>query len=83
MVVNYSSNAVEGQKVVDEIKSNERGAILVKADGSREEDVKALFSETVNQFGRLDVLVSNAGLQKDAPFLEMTLGNGRRLLTSI
>jgi glucose 1-dehydrogenase len=80
VVVNYSSSADEGQKVVDEIQANGGSAILVKADVSKEEEVKALFAETVNKFGRLDVLVSNAGLQKDAPFLEMTLAQWQKVI---
>lgn len=80
VVVNYSSNAEAGQEVVDEIKLNGGNAILVKADVSKEDEVKALFAETVNQFGRVDVLVSNAGLQKDAPFLEMTLEQWQKVI---
>lgn len=80
VVVNYSSSAAEGQQVVDEIKANGGSAILVKADVSKEDEVKALFSQTINEFGRLDVLVSNAGLQKDAPFLEMTLEQWQKVI---
>jgi glucose 1-dehydrogenase len=55
-------------------------AILVQADVSSEEQVKALFNETIAKFGRLDILVSNAGLQKDAPFLEMTLQQWQKVI---
>lgn len=80
VVVNYSSNAAAGQAVVDEIQANGGSAILVKADVSKEDEVKALFAETINQFGRLDVLVSNAGLQKDSPFLEMSLEQWQKVI---
>ncbi|TLV03140.1 SDR family oxidoreductase [Dyadobacter luticola] len=80
VVVNYSSNAEEGQNTLDEILSNGGSGILVKADVSREEEVLAMFRETINKFGKLDVLVSNAGLQKDSPFLEMTLQQWQKVI---
>ncbi|MCE7060532.1 SDR family oxidoreductase [Dyadobacter sp. CY343] len=80
VVVNYSSNEEEGKKTVNEIKERGGEAILIQADVSKEEDVLAMFRETVDKFGRLDVLVSNAGLQKDAPFLEMTLQEWQKVI---
>jgi glucose 1-dehydrogenase len=80
VVVNYSSNTAAGQEVVDEIRGNGGSAVLVKADVSREDEVKSLFAEAVNHFGRVDVLVSNAGLQKDASFLDMTLEQWQKVI---
>ncbi|MCE6990054.1 SDR family oxidoreductase [Dyadobacter sp. CY323] len=80
VVVNYSSSPEEGQQTLDEILSNGGSAILVQADVSREDDVLALFRETISKFGRLDVLVSNAGLQKDSPFLEMSLQQWQKVI---
>ncbi|NIJ53956.1 SDR family oxidoreductase [Dyadobacter arcticus] len=80
VVVNYSSNAEEGQNTLNEILNKGGSAILVQADVSREDDVLALFRETISKFGRLDVLVSNAGLQKDSPFLEMSLQQWQKVI---
>jgi len=80
VVVNYASNQEEGQKVVEEITSSGGVAILVKADVSHEEEVKALFNQTISSFGRLDILVSNAGLQQDSSFLEMTLAKWQKVI---
>ena len=80
VVVNYSSNAEEGQSTVDEIEKHGGIAILVKADVSHEEEVKAMFNKTINEFGRLDILVSNAGLQQDSSFLEMTLTQWQKVI---
>jgi glucose 1-dehydrogenase len=80
VVVNYASNAEEGQKTLDEIQANGGSAILIKVDVSREDEVLALFRDTVSKFGRLDVLVSNAGLQKDSPFLEMSLQQWQKVI---
>ncbi|MCF2501775.1 SDR family oxidoreductase [Dyadobacter sp. CY107] len=80
VVVNYSSNLEEGEKTLNEILSKGGTGILVKADVSHEEEVKALFNETISKFGRIDIVVSNAGLQKDSSFLEMTLEQWKKVI---
>ena len=80
VVVNYSSNMDEGQKTLDEITANGGIGILVKADVSKEDEVKALFNKTITEFGRLDILVSNAGLQQDSSFLEMSLEKWQKVI---
>jgi glucose 1-dehydrogenase len=80
VVVNYSSNADAAGEVLDEITKSGGEGIIVKADVSREEEVKALFNETISKYGRLDVLVSNAGLQQDSSFLEMTLQQWQKVI---
>lgn len=80
VVVNYASNQAEGQKTLDEIQKAGGTGILVKADVSHEEEVKALFNKTIAEFGKLDILVSNAGLQQDASFLDMTLAQWQKVI---
>ncbi|QRQ99911.1 SDR family oxidoreductase [Dyadobacter sandarakinus] len=80
VVVNYASDEEGGQSALDEILSNGGAGILIKADVSKEHDVNAMFEETIQTYGRLDVLVSNAGLQKDAPFLEMSLEQWQKVI---
>jgi glucose 1-dehydrogenase len=73
VIVNYRSDPDEAARVVDRIEENGSRAIAIRADVSREEDVRAMFAETLKQFGTIDILVNNAGLQRDAAFHEMTL----------
>ncbi len=80
VVVNYSTNQEEGQKTLDTIKNSGGAGLLVQADVSKEDDVARLFARTIEVFGRLDVLVSNAGLQQDATFLEMTLAQWQKVI---
>ena len=80
VVVNYSANKDAAQEVLEEIKSGGGTGIIVKADVSREEEVQALFSQTISTYGRLDILVSNAGLQQDSSFLEMTLQQWQKVI---
>jgi glucose 1-dehydrogenase len=73
IVVNYSSSADKAEKVVQSIRENGGKAFSFKADVSKEDDVIAMFSETIKQHGTVDILINNAGLQNDAKFHEMTL----------
>jgi len=62
VVVNYSSSKDYADRVVEEIKSNGGSAIAVQADISKLDDIKRLFAETMEAFGRLDILVNNANV---------------------
>jgi glucose 1-dehydrogenase len=59
--------------VTDQIASGGGRAIALCADVSSEDQVGAMFDEACATFGTLDIVVANAGLQRDAPFAEMTL----------
>ena len=72
VVVNYSSSRPGADKVVDEIKSRGGKAIAVQADVSKPSDVKRLFAETKKAFGRVDVLVNNAGVYNFAALEQIT-----------
>jgi glucose 1-dehydrogenase len=73
LVVNYASNADAAECVVKEIGDRGGKAIAVRADVSDEQQVLALFKATFEAYGTIDILVSNAGVQQDAAFAEMTL----------
>ena len=73
VVVNYNSNPESAQVVVDKIKANGGSAIAIQADVSNEAQVIAMFQEAVKIFGTVDILIANAGLQRDAKFEEMTV----------
>ena len=73
VVINYHTNAEPAEELVDEIKAAGGQAIAVGADVGDEQAVEQLFAKTIETFGRLDILVANSGLQRDAPSHEMTL----------
>ena len=73
VVVNYSSSRDKAEQVLAEIKARGGEGMTVRADVSREEEVKTLFAETISRYGTVDILVNNSGLQSDAKFHEMTL----------
>jgi len=73
VVVNYHSEAESAQKIVDDIQKVNGTAFAIQANVSQEDEVKAMFDRIYKEFGTIDILINNAGIQKDAPFLEMTL----------
>jgi glucose 1-dehydrogenase len=73
VVVNYRSGEEEAQEVVDAIREKGSAAMAIQADVAKEDQVRAMFAQMCDAFGTIDILVANAGLQKDAPFEQMTL----------
>ena len=72
MVVNYASSKEDADRVVAQIQQRGGKAVAVQADVSKAADVKRLFAETKRAFGKLDVLVNNAGVYQFAPLAEIT-----------
>jgi 3-oxoacyl-[acyl-carrier protein] reductase len=72
VVVNYSSSREGADRVVREISGGGGRAVAVKADLSKKQDIDALFAETKKAFGRVDVLVNNAGIYEFSPLEEVT-----------
>jgi glucose 1-dehydrogenase len=73
VIVNYVTDPNSADEIAHAIEKMGRRAIAIKADVSREDDVVAMFARAIDHFGTLHVVVSNAGLQRDAPFDQMTL----------
>lgn len=67
VVVNYASSREGADKVVAEIVAAGGKALAVQGDVSKAADVTRLFAETKTAFGRVDVLVNNAGVYQFAP----------------
>jgi 3-oxoacyl-[acyl-carrier protein] reductase len=72
VVVNYASSKEGADRVVADIKTNGGKAIAVKGDVAKAADVERLFDETRKAFGKVDVLVNNAGVYKFDPIEQVT-----------
>ncbi|HEX9820235.1 MAG TPA: glucose 1-dehydrogenase [Methylomirabilota bacterium] len=73
VAVNYVAGPEMAEAVVADIERAGGTAMIVQADVSQEGQVQAMFGAVLGAWGGLDILVSNAGIQKDAAITEMTL----------
>ncbi len=80
VLVNFTSRAEEAEKVAEEIRMCGTKAITFKADVSKEDQVQMMFKRAIEEFGTVDILINNAGLQKDAPVDQMSLSQWQLVL---
>ncbi len=73
VVVNYAASSQAAEEIVATITGEGGKAIALQADVSQPEQVDALVKATLDQFGRIDVWVNNAGITRDTLLLRMKL----------
>jgi NAD(P)-dependent dehydrogenase (short-subunit alcohol dehydrogenase family) len=81
-VVCASRRESNGRPVSDALNADGCETAFVKCDVSVEEDVKHLFDETVRLYGRVDVLVNNAGVNFVKPFLDVEVEDWDRVINT-
>lgn len=81
VVVNYRSTKKDLEDIVQHIKDAGGDAITVQADVSKEEDVKKLVDAAVQNFGSLDVMVNNAGVENEVPSHELSLEDWNKVIS--
>ena len=80
VAVNHPGTREQAEKVVAEIKSEGGTAIALQADVSSEEQVQQMYADLFREFGTIDILVANAGLQRDSALVDMTLAQWQFVL---
>jgi 3-oxoacyl-[acyl-carrier protein] reductase len=75
VVVNYSTSKEEADLVVQSIQHKGGKAIAIRANMTNQKDIHHLFSETEKVFGKLDILINNAGVYDFAPLEKITAEN--------
>lgn len=80
VAVNYVTGEDAALGVVKEIKQDKGTAIAIKADISKEDQVKDIFQKMFKEYGTIDILVNNAGIQKDSDFVNMSLKDWQRVI---
>lgn len=80
VVVNYIDDDAAAEDVVQEVRRSGVQALAFKADVSSEDDVAVMFSHAIQELGTIDILVANAGLQRDSAFQDMTLEKWNKVL---
>jgi len=81
LILNYVNDTQNANKVKEEIENKYSvKVLLVKADVSKEENVKYLYEESMNTFGNVDCVVNNAGIAIDCLLEDKTVDNFKRIL---
>lgn len=81
VVVNYVEGADAANAVVGEVRKSGAKSFAHQADVSSEEEVAGMFTRMLQEFGTIDILVSNAGLQRDSAFTDMTMAQWNKVLS--
>ena len=80
VVINYLSSSASAEEIASQIKNSGGSSLVVKADVSKKQDLENLIQQTVQTFGRLDVLVNNAGITKDNLLIRMSKENWQAVI---
>jgi glucose 1-dehydrogenase len=80
IIINYNHGAEAAAELDHEIEQMGQRAVTVQADVSREDQVEAMFQQAIAEFGTIDIVVANAGLQQDAAFEDMTLAQWQKVI---
>jgi len=80
VLVNYVSGPDDADAVAHEIQRCGSRSMTHRTDVSKEDEVQAMFRAMVAEWGTVDIVVNNAGIQKDAPFHELSLAQWQRVI---
>jgi glucose 1-dehydrogenase len=80
-IVTNSRKIDAAQQVSNEIKTLGCDSIAIQADVSKESDCIRLIEETIKHYGRIDVLVNNAGIQQDVPFEQTSIEEWYKIIS--
>ena len=80
VVVDYVGSPETPNRTEEEIKTFGGKTIAVEADVSKIDEVQSLIESTVKAFGRIDVVINNAGIEKKAAFLDYPLEDLQKIL---
>ena len=80
VIINYNGSKEAAQSVLKEAESYGVKAITIQADVSNDEQVQAMIDQAMEQFGRIDVLVNNSGINKDGLMMRMSLEDFHKVI---
>jgi acetoacetyl-CoA reductase len=82
VAINYVSNADRAQEVVREISSYNSKVTAVQGDVSNPDAMKRVYEEVMETYGKIDILINNAGITRDAKFVNMTEEQWNEVITT-
>jgi glucose 1-dehydrogenase len=80
VAINYSNDRGGAEQVAAKVRSAGRKAVVFKTDVSREAEVCEMFKAVHEEFGRIDILINNSGIQANAAFDEMTMEQWQKVI---
>ncbi|ALC80320.1 MULTISPECIES: SDR family oxidoreductase [Bacillus] len=82
VVINYFKEEENPDDTIKEIERSGGKAIKIQGDVSKEEDIKQMIQKAVSEFGSLDIMVNNAGIENEVPSDELTLEDWNRVIST-
>jgi len=80
IVINYCHSKSVAEKLFEEVKAINSECLLIRADVTKPEEVSKMHRETIKAFGRVDILINNAGLCEDNSIQMMPLQQWQRVI---
>jgi glucose 1-dehydrogenase len=80
VAINYIKQEDTANKLADTIRQSGSRAMTVRADISHDKDVRDMFQQVISHFGTVDILINNAGIEADAPLLDMDFEQWRKVM---
>ena len=80
VLVNYREDEDGARRTAAEVRAAGRRPVVHRADVSREDEVAAMFARMETELGRIDILINNAGFQRNAPVDEMSLADWQAVI---
>lgn len=80
VAINYHSHGEAAEELAADIRKAGGQAFAVGADVADEAQIDLMFDSVIQHFGTIDIVVANSGLQKDAPFVDMTLADWQTVM---
>lgn len=75
IILNYNNSEEEALKLTEELKQYNIEVLPIKADMTKEEEIKEMVGISINKFKKIDVLINNAGIAIDTTFEDKTKEN--------
>lgn len=82
VIINYRNNEVDASVAYEIVSSYGNKCMSIKADVSSETDVKNMIEKIINEFGKIDVLVNNAGIAIDSEFEDKTVSDWKKTMNT-
>lgn len=82
VIINYSKSEIDASVAYDIVSSYGNKCMCIRANVGQEKEVKEMIDLIINEYGRIDVLVNNAGIVIDAEFEDKTVSNWKKTLNT-